>query len=356
MVRITRQRYYVNAKATHNIFRPQDKVGIEFRALDANGQPVSAEGIVKVTRDYWYEIWQDPSGQEVKGDQLKTVRAQYPIFPPPPKDEKGPGWVLKFRGYEHDAILTRTVKIGTNGLAEFSFVPEREGYYRVVWNGEDVGTKAGVPTVPVQAETTVWVATGQTTELGYQQGGVEIIVDRDTFRAGQTAPVMLVVPTNDRWVLFTTEGERFPQLPAGAFERDSKIAGVAHRGTGSPQRLSPRRAGFRSTTPCGQQGSDRATGETVFKCGGYSGQTTLSAARRRDVDRDHHHLGRPADRGRGRRWRWWTNRFFTSSRIMRGIPAPSFSARNVRPASNAEYFPSKGLCETDRRERWTLDR
>src|SRR6266404_8275662 len=37
--------------------------------------------------------------------------------------------------------------------------------------------------------------------------GVEITVDKDTFRAGQTAPVMLSVPTNDRYVLFSVEGE-----------------------------------------------------------------------------------------------------------------------------------------------------
>src|SRR5947208_97996 len=36
---------------------------------------------------------------------------------------------------------------------------------------------------------------------------MEIIVDKDTFRVGQNAPVMLVVPTNDRHVLFTVEGE-----------------------------------------------------------------------------------------------------------------------------------------------------
>jgi uncharacterized protein YfaS (alpha-2-macroglobulin family) len=36
---------------------------------------------------------------------------------------------------------------------------------------------------------------------------VEIIVDKDTFRAGQTAAVMLSVPTNNRFVLFSVEGD-----------------------------------------------------------------------------------------------------------------------------------------------------
>ena len=35
-------------------------------ALDANNQPVTTEGSVKVTRNYWYEIWVDPNGREIK--------------------------------------------------------------------------------------------------------------------------------------------------------------------------------------------------------------------------------------------------------------------------------------------------
>ena len=51
------------------------------------------------------------------------------------------------------------------------------------------------------------MATNASTELGYRPGGVEIVVDKDTFRAGQTAPVMISVPTNDRYVLFSVEGQ-----------------------------------------------------------------------------------------------------------------------------------------------------
>ncbi len=42
--------------------------------------------------------------------------------------------------------------------------------------------------------------------FGYHQDGVEIIVDKDTFRTGRKAPVMIVTPASDRYVLFTVEG------------------------------------------------------------------------------------------------------------------------------------------------------
>jgi alpha-2-macroglobulin len=205
-VRVTRQRYYVYAEPEHCLYRPQDKVTVNFKAIDANDNPVQAEGTVKVTRDYWFEIWLAPDGREVKGDELKRLQDQTRIWPPPPERPDQKGWRIKFRGYQHDDILTRTVKTDTNGVAQLSFTPEREGYYRIAWRSED-SVRPGAPGLPITAETTVWVAQNATTELGYRHGGVEIIVDKDTFRAGQRAPVMLVAPTADRYILFSVEGE-----------------------------------------------------------------------------------------------------------------------------------------------------
>jgi uncharacterized protein YfaS (alpha-2-macroglobulin family) len=199
-VRVTRQSYYCYPEARHNIYRPQDQVRIDIKTLDANNQPVQVDGKVTVTRDYWYEIWTDPSGREVKGEELKQLRGRGKVFPPAPARADQKPWQLKFSGYEHDEILTQTVKTDAEGNAEVSFKPEREGYYRAAWTGADRDS------LPIQAATAVWVATGTTTELGYNYGGLQILVDNDTFRAGQKAPVMLVAPASDRYVLFSVEG------------------------------------------------------------------------------------------------------------------------------------------------------
>ncbi len=197
-VRVTRQRYYVYPQAKHNIYRPQDKITSEIKALDANNQPVQAEGTIKVTRDFWYEIWLDASGREVKGDDLKRLQHQAGIarqqFPPA-------NWKLKFRGYQHDDIESQTVKTNDKGEAEFSFTAPREGYYHIAWSSADKGTSI------IRGETSVWVTTNATTELGYRHGGLEIIVDKDTFRAGQKTTVMISAPVSNRWVLFSVEGE-----------------------------------------------------------------------------------------------------------------------------------------------------
>jgi uncharacterized protein YfaS (alpha-2-macroglobulin family) len=205
-VRVTRQRYYVYPHPDHNLYRPQDTVRVEFKALDANEQPVTTEGTVHITRDRWLEVWVAPDGREVKGDELNRLRASLPVFPPLPRTNEA-GWSLKFQGYEHDDVLTRVIKTDTNGVAELTFRPEREGYYSIAWASEDRPGTQLARTNTIRAQTTVWVASGATTELGYRHGGVEIIVDKDTFRAGQKAAVMLVAPVNDRHILFTVEGE-----------------------------------------------------------------------------------------------------------------------------------------------------
>jgi uncharacterized protein YfaS (alpha-2-macroglobulin family) len=206
-VRVTRQRYYVYPRPANNIYRPKDKVTVDIKALDANEQPVQTEGTVKVTRDFWWEIWIDPRGREVKGEELRQLQQRSDFFPPLTRRGQG-RWRLKFRGYQHDEILTQTVKTDSEGVAQLNFTPDREGFYRIVWqSSQGVDAKRDRFLPPVKAETYVFVATNATTDLGYRREGLELVVDKDTFRAGQTAPVMISVPVPDRYVLFSVEGE-----------------------------------------------------------------------------------------------------------------------------------------------------
>jgi uncharacterized protein YfaS (alpha-2-macroglobulin family) len=206
-VRVTRQRYYVYPRPAQNIYRPKDRVTVDIKALDANEQPIQTEGTVKVTRDYWWEVWIDPNGREVQGAALQELRQRSGVFPPVVDRGQRP-WRLKFRGYQHEDILTQSLKTDTEGVTQFNFTPPKEGYYRVAWqSSQGVDAKRDRFLPPVKAETYVFVATNATTDLGYRNNGLEIVVDKDTFRTGQTAPVMINVPVSDRYVLFSVEAE-----------------------------------------------------------------------------------------------------------------------------------------------------
>jgi hypothetical protein len=212
-VRVTRQRYYVHLQPEHNLHRPGDLVRVAVKTLDANQNPLSAEGTVKITRDRWLEVWIDPSGRELQGDELRRFRERGEAPRPP--------WRIKFRGYQQDEILTRRVKTSGEGEGEIAFTPERDGYYRVAWASPDP------PGVPVRGETTVWVATNATTEVGYRSGAVEILVDKDTFRVGEKAPVMLHAPTSGRWVLFSVEAEDLLSYQLVRLEGTTKLLELA---------------------------------------------------------------------------------------------------------------------------------
>lgn len=197
-LRIGNQRYFVYLSPKRYVYKPREKALLEVKALDANDQPVEVEGKVRITREYWHEVWVDSFGKEYTHEQL--ARTDQPSLLP--------GRLAlqpEFRGYKQEEILQTTVKTDKDGNAEVFFIPDREGYYRVSWISPDKNAP------PIKAETVLWVVTTKTNDIGYKQDSVEVIVDKDTFKVGQTARVMLVAPTNGRYVLFSVEGERIYQ-------------------------------------------------------------------------------------------------------------------------------------------------
>ncbi|HEV8659094.1 MAG TPA: alpha-2-macroglobulin family protein [Thermoanaerobaculia bacterium] len=206
-IRVTRAPYFAEARPAHWLYRPGDTVEVEFHTVDANDQPVQAEGTLKVTREEWKEVWLDPKGNEVSGRQIEMIRARERVFPPPPEPGQHP-WLVRSRGYEQEEVLKTTVKTDEKGHAVQKFTAQKEGYYRFHWSSRPIGVDKPRPRDVVEAWTTVWVATKDTTRIGYyREGGVEILIDEDTVRPGATVPAMIVVPTSDRYVLFDIAGE-----------------------------------------------------------------------------------------------------------------------------------------------------
>ncbi|MGZ8853636.1 MAG: MG2 domain-containing protein, partial [Thermoanaerobaculia bacterium] len=170
-VKVMRQRYSVVAQPAHYVHRPSEKVSVTFKAMDANEQPVQATGKVKVFRRAWEEVTKP-----------------------------------RFIGYREEEILTTTATTDSTGEATISFNANGVGYYTVRWASEDRDPKSRVRARDiVNAETSVWVTNTATTDIGYHtSGGVEIIVDKETFRSGQNAAVLIATPASGRWVMLTT--------------------------------------------------------------------------------------------------------------------------------------------------------
>ncbi|HEX9984178.1 MAG TPA: alpha-2-macroglobulin family protein [Thermoanaerobaculia bacterium] len=164
-VRVTRQRYTVSMQPEHYLHRPGDRVSVAIKALDANDKPVQVTGTVIVQRSEWKEK------RYVVAEKVEEAK----------------------------------VTTDKDGEATFTFTPRREGYYQVEWASQDVlpGETARAGGV-VRAQTTIWVSTTASTNIGYRSAGLELIVDKEAFRAGTTAPVMIVTPASGRWVVLTS--------------------------------------------------------------------------------------------------------------------------------------------------------
>jgi len=201
-VGVGQQRYFVHATPEQRISKPGKRMDIVFRALDPDDQPLSVTGKVKVARLVWRERWINPLGQPVEGPALRSARIAGQPWPPPPQPGRPP-WVCVTNAYEEIDVRLDTVVIPTNGSTTYSFTPDQSGYYLLRWQSPQLGGR------PVRVETPVWATTSNDVEIGYRhQDGVELIVDRSTFRPGETAGVMIVTPDSGRHVLFTLERER----------------------------------------------------------------------------------------------------------------------------------------------------
>ena len=140
-LRVTRRPWFVFLHPERRVHRLGDVVRVDVRAEDANQQPVAIEGAVTITRERWREIWLDPSGRQVSGDELAKLRAELMSFPPPHRRGERP-WRLHTRGYQPEVVLTRELRTDENGSAELRFEVEQEGFAlgtgRVTYEGSEL--------------------------------------------------------------------------------------------------------------------------------------------------------------------------------------------------------------------------
>lgn len=180
-VKVTKDAFYAYLNLKHNLYRPGDKAEVDIKTLTANEEPVSVDGKITITRNWW-----TPAPQPLPVDQL-TKRSDEAVATP--------------SKYEETEILTKFVKTDAKGEALFSFEPSQDGYYVVKFTAFDQKGKE------VNAQTNVFVCDKNSKDLGYQYSGIQIISEKDTYSIGETARIMLVANKPGTWVLLSTEAD-----------------------------------------------------------------------------------------------------------------------------------------------------
>lgn len=198
-LKVTRQSYYVYLKPEHQIYQPGDTAEISIRSMDANSRPLSASGRLRLTREYWREIWIDQRGREISGKQMEELREKSGrrfSFGATPGDYR-----LKDKGYKTEEIEATTVTTNEKGEAIYRMTIPKEGYYKIAWVSRENNGQ------PIKTDTAFWASSDGNNEIGYRPGGVSIVVDKESFRPGEKAPVMISTPASGRTVLFSVGAE-----------------------------------------------------------------------------------------------------------------------------------------------------
>ncbi len=199
VVRATRSLYDIRLSSKRRALQPGQKAEVSIIAKDANDQPQQVDGQVYLNRLVWEEVWIAPDERLVMGDELQRLRDRYEVFPPKPERPDQKPWKLRSQGYRSENLTTQELSTGADGEAVFEFKPTQEGYYEVVYLSRDRDD------LPVRGETHLWVANPESKSMGYVTNDIEIIMDPDSVRVGQTAPVLIATPTSGCYVWFTLE-------------------------------------------------------------------------------------------------------------------------------------------------------
>lgn len=187
-VRVSSQRYAANLTTDHVIYRPQDRVTLNLVTRDVNDRPVRAEGRLRVIRDRWVEVWEGVDGKTRRWEAGTAYPTDF---------AKDRARCLR-RGYESEEVLKQSLDTNEAGEGALTFAAPGVGYYRAVWEGADEPTN-------VIAQATLWVATKDQAVIGHQPGGLDILLDKDTVKAGGPLSVLVMAPATGRFVLFGVE-------------------------------------------------------------------------------------------------------------------------------------------------------
>jgi uncharacterized protein YfaS (alpha-2-macroglobulin family) len=185
---VARQGYFVEMEPSRRVVQPKDTVKISVTARDGNNRPTAATGALTISRLRWTEVWRDPQGREVSGEELEKLKLG--VFPPTEF-----GWRLVKQEYSREEVARDEVKTNDQGLGSYGFRPQSAGFYRVAWSSPDGNGP------PVIAETDVWASATEGGSTGYRSGGVEIICDPSAPAGADKVPVLVTTDTANRDVL-----------------------------------------------------------------------------------------------------------------------------------------------------------
>jgi len=189
-VYVTRSDFFMTSKADKYMYKPDEKVSIEVKAMDFSEKPKQISFEAVVNRLTW-------SG--------------YP-------------------DYKQNKDYVTTVKGNTNeqGVGTVSFDAGSEGYYSIEINSYDSRGKK------VTDNTYCYVSKGDMWWWYNESGAVQIFPDKDSYKPGETCKALIVTTTPGANVLITTQNDNILTYHVEKIDGTSKLIEIPVGDNASP--------------------------------------------------------------------------------------------------------------------------
>ncbi|MDP0500191.1 MAG: MG2 domain-containing protein [Verrucomicrobiota bacterium JB022] len=211
-LKLTRQPYFVQLSTAHRLYQPGDDVVATVETLNANDQPVSIHGQLRLTRERWRQVYiHRRKGNEISGESWRQLPERALI------GATQSDYRLKDEGFVTEEVESVELETGEDGKVAHKFKAPQLGYYNLQW------ISPGARGLSVTQDSPFWVAQPGDVRIGYRPGGVEIIMDEREIKIGEKLPVLITVPTPNRHVWLVRGADSIQDYQVLKFDGRAKL-------------------------------------------------------------------------------------------------------------------------------------
>jgi alpha-2-macroglobulin len=189
-VYVTRSDFFMTSKADKYLYKPDEKISVEVRAMDFSEKPREVSFEAVVNRLTW---------------------GTYPDY----KQKK-------------DYVTTVSGRTNDKGIGNVSFDAADEGYYSIEIVSTDSRGKK------VTDNTYAYVSKGDMWWWYNSSGAVQIFPDKDSYKPGETCKALIVTTTPGASVLITTQNDNILTYSVEKFDGTSKLIEIPVGSNASP--------------------------------------------------------------------------------------------------------------------------
>ncbi|MFP4056466.1 MAG: MG2 domain-containing protein [Candidatus Brocadiia bacterium] len=176
-IKVTVQPFYVYVQPKNHVYLPGDRVEVDVVARNANDAPVPTHGMFRVYKAVYNE--EREKELEKRGEPYEPSAV-----------------------YDLTELDARRLELDEQGKASYAFTPDEPAYLKLEMTALTETEEKVVGTG------WAWVASEKEKYLGYRLSGVQVIPNKQTYRKGETAQVLVVSHFPDAYVWLGIEGDR----------------------------------------------------------------------------------------------------------------------------------------------------